>query len=211
MAGLSRSAPVRSTSKQKDNTLCFDHRSSLQSPTRVPGSVPGGKPYSSHPAPMFLSEAGDLGKDAASAPGRSPAWGRVFPPRGLPLVRGTEPPRNGHGWGFVSLRHLGHGFLRNKSKTFPRVPEKQQWRALASEQPGAPGKGQHRTPQKTDPKSSPRLERQDAQTPDAGAFAVGLGSALGEGARERAFGGAPNCDAGGHSSRLPLARAGDPT
>lgn len=48
---------------------------------------------------------------------------------------GTRPPRDGHGWGFVSPRHLGRGVLRNKSKTFlfPQGPRE----ATIAPSPGA--------------------------------------------------------------------------
>lgn len=133
MAGLSRSAPVRSTSKQKDNTSMFPPPGFLQSPTCVPGRTAClSHPISSDSTSKLLSALGDLGQ-ALQGPrgGLPPGYGCADPVRAASGV-GTKARRNGPGWGFVSPRHLGHGFLRNKSKTFllPRAPERRPLRAL---------------------------------------------------------------------------------
>lgn len=46
-----------------------------------------------------------------------PGEGRVVP-GGLPIEHRHRIIKKWLGWGFVSPRHLGHWFLRNKSKTF---------------------------------------------------------------------------------------------
>lgn len=89
MAGLSLSAPVQSTSKQKDNTTCFHHSDSLQSPTCVPGWTP----YSSHRTwsnltPMFLSEVENVRAGRCRYPKGGLLHGEgCADPGGLPLVQ----------------------------------------------------------------------------------------------------------------------------
>lgn len=128
MAGLSLSAPVQSTSKQKDNTTMFPPRGLPPKPHWRPrqNDLPL-PPHRIKFASNVPLRCGGCGAGCCRRPrGGLPRGEGCVDPGGLPAGVGTKPPRNGHGWGFVSPRHLGHGFLRNKSKTFlfPRVPEK---------------------------------------------------------------------------------------
>lgn len=116
---------------KKTTQACFHHRAS----SRAPLVFQAGRPALLTPSPLIFKAplgVGDLGQ-ALQGPrgGLPPGDGCADPVRAASGV-GTKPLRNGPGWGFVSPRHLGHGFLRNKSKTFllPGVPERRPLRAL---------------------------------------------------------------------------------
>ena len=188
MAGLSRSAPVRSTSKQKDNTSMFPPPGLPPKPHCAPGGMAClSHPTSSDLTPKLLSEVGDLGWGAAGAPGVVSHLGKSR--RAVSGV-GTKPPRNGPDWGFVSPRHLGHGFLRNKSKTFllPGIPKKRPPRARLGPGWGFREGGSTGHPQKQ-PQS--QVRGQSSKKLEAGAWVLGMRPALGEGAKEGASRDAP--------------------
>ena len=99
MAGLSRSAPVRSTSKQKDNTSMFPPPGFLQSPTCVPGRTA----CLAHPISSdFQSSSWRWGfrASAAGPEGWSPAWGRLCGPSSGCLWRGHQATKK---WPWLGL------------------------------------------------------------------------------------------------------------
>lgn len=101
MAGLSRSAPVRSTSKQKDNTSMFPPPGFLQSPTCVPGRTAClSHPISSDSTSKLLSALGDLGQALQGPRGWSPAWVRLCGPSSGCLWRGHQGTKK---WPWLGL------------------------------------------------------------------------------------------------------------
>ena len=117
---------------KKTTQACFHHRAT----SRAPLVSQAGRPAFLSPSPLILLQSSsprwEIWGRRCWAQGWSPAWERLCGPIRAASGVGTKALRNGPGWGFVSPRHLGHGFLRNKSKTFPLpgVPARRPLRAL---------------------------------------------------------------------------------
>lgn len=145
-------------SSQLQNKKTAQHISTTEAPSGAPLVSQAGLPSSFHPTssdltPAFLSGVGDAGPGVAGAPGVVSAWGRGCGPRRAASGVGTKPPRNGHGWGFVSPRHLGHRVSKKQKQDLSVAPRSHRG-ALASDQAVPPGKG---AAQDT-PKDSPKVK-----------------------------------------------------
>lgn len=104
-----RPSPVNFKTKRQHKHV--HHQGFLQSPT----CILGGEACPSHPA-------SEIGLNCSLMLGTweqilAPGEGRVVP-GGLSIEHRHRIIKKWLGWGFVSPRHLGHRFLRNKSKTF---------------------------------------------------------------------------------------------
>lgn len=129
--------------KTKDNTSMF--------PTGLPQEaqrVKAGQPAFLTLPPLVLPSSSSwrwgFRAGAAGPQGGLPPGGCVRTQFGA-IWRGHKPLRNGPGWGFVSPRHLGHGFLRNKSKTFLLPGPERRPLVLSLNQADAPEREQGRT------------------------------------------------------------------
>lgn len=178
-AGLSLSAPVQSTSKQKDSHVSTTEAPSGRSPTL--------------PTPHLTLSSVPL---RGGGPQRVPCMGKCSRPGGC--LWGRAPSHQEVAMAGLCLPATPWSPVSKKQKQdlVPEPPGSSQgapspWNRLA-----LPGRGQHRAPPKTAPKSSLRPER-----PATGHWRsrVGLPSAHQEGGSR----GSPKCDLVGHRSQGP--------
>lgn len=140
--------PPQSSQLQNKKTTqpCFHHGGSLQSPTGVPSRM-----TLSNLPPMLLSVVGDAGRGAVGAPGVVSHLGKGVWTQAGYLWRGHQATKKWP-WLGLCLPQTPWSRVSKKQKQDLSVPQGPGEATIAHSpraMPVLPGRGQHRTPQKT--------------------------------------------------------------